>query len=161
MVRILLASVTSIFVTGCLAGIDAPNLSANPPPALSTDANVADASSDAGPPQDSKRDPATSSVSRSNVEKSCRSGSAAFIGDRYGDCVKQEMEAKQQLAQSKVYTVADRQACASEDSYVEQLTCLQVKDWLRHPDETVDLKRTAATKADQPKLPASSGAAQP
>jgi hypothetical protein len=167
MFRILFAAATSIFVSGCLTGVSGPELSASQTPAVSADASSADIGSDAGLPQEAERsDHPVSRVSRSSVEKSCRSGSSAFNGDGYADCVKQEMEAKQQLAESRVYSTADRQACGSEDSYVEQLTCLQVKDWLRHPEKTVDVKTSAAAKANRPssetaKSPSSSNGNQP
>jgi hypothetical protein len=150
MFRILFAAAASIFLSGCLAGLGGPDTSTSQLPAASPEASLTDGS-EAGAPQEFKRpDHAMSVVSRSSVEKSCKNGSAAFNGDGYTDCVKQEMEAKQQLAQSKVFSVADRQTCASEDSYVEQLTCLQVKDWLRHPEETADGKQSATAKASRP-----------
>jgi hypothetical protein len=162
MVRVLFATATCIFLSGCFAVPNGPDVSITQEPVLSADASMTDADAGIGAGPNSDRPNASkTTVSRSSVEKSCKRGSTAFIGDRYADCVKQEMEAKQQLAQLKKYSVADRQACASEDSYVEQLTCLQVKDWLKHPDETTE----TAAKVDQPpkiaKSPSVLGAPQP
>lgn len=168
MFKILFATAMCIFISGCLAVPSGPDLSSSQLPTPSTSASLAAGSGgDSSVAQHSDRpDDVMSVVSHPSVEKSCKSGSAAIDGDRYADCVKQEMDAKRQIAQSKSYSSADRQACASGDSYVEQLTCLQMKDWLKHPEDSGDGKKTAAAKANQAltgtaKSPSASGATQP
>jgi hypothetical protein len=82
--------------------------------------------------------PVTAVVPTYAFERSCRSGSSVIEGKPYENCIKQEDEAKRHLGEEwKSYPVAARAECSTVDgaSYVELLTCFEVKDWMRHPDK--------------------------
>jgi hypothetical protein len=65
----------------------------------------------------------------------------------------------------KSYPVTARAECSGEGaSYVELLTCFQVKDWMKHPDQIGGVTGTSSLQAkrrgDQVEPPASRAAAE-
>jgi hypothetical protein len=93
-----------------------------------------------------------------DVERGCKRADLAIDGVQAKDCVRQELEAKDKLAAEwKSHSVAERQDCASGptgDSYIEVLTCLEMKDWAKRPEEIGGVTGSAvsplASKMNQP-----------
>jgi hypothetical protein len=93
--------------------------------------------------------PVTGAVPLYVVAGSCKRGSAAIEGNSYESCIKQEDEAKRRLsAEWKSYPVAARAECSASDgaSYVELLTCFEVKDWMKHPDQIGGVTGTTSSQ---------------
>jgi hypothetical protein len=84
------------------------------------------------------------------VERSCKNGSSAIEGSSYANCMKQEEEAKHHIREEwNSYPVTARAECSGGDgsSYVELLTCFQVKDWKKHPDQIGGVTGTGSLQA--------------
>jgi hypothetical protein len=102
--------------------------------------------------------PSSVSLQSRDVEKGCKRADLAIDGVQAKDCVRQELEAKDKLAAEwKSHSVAERQDCASGpagDSYIEVLTCLEMKDWAKRPEEIGGVTGNAvsplASKISQP-----------
>jgi len=76
-----------------------------------------------------------------NVEKGCKAAAVLADDGGYDSCLKLELDAKRKVADDwKSYSVAARQECLPyhvenfSESYVELMTCLEMKDGAKHPE---------------------------
>lgn len=76
-----------------------------------------------------------------NVEKGCKAAAVLADDGGYDSCLKLELDAKHKVADDwKSYSFAARQECLPyrvenfSESYVELMTCLEMKDGAKHPE---------------------------
>ncbi len=139
MVKIILASVVSIAIAGC---VSAPGRLAKndyggstPRPGYDLDSAAQTDHSLAANTRANRVDFAAGAAPKYNVERDCKAASVLGDSGGYDSCVQQELTAKEKLTQEwDSLPSAARRQCApapSESlsgSYVEATTCLEMRD---------------------------------
>ncbi len=89
-----------------------------------------------------------------NVEKGCKAAAVLADDGGYDSCLKLELDAKHKLAGDwKSYSFAARQECLPyrvenfSESYVELMTCLEMKDSAKNPESVGALTGKGASPA--------------
>jgi hypothetical protein len=142
--RFLLLAAVCALMSGCLA---APNAgmssdSIGTGASAGVDAGAKDVARNfGGQPKTTRPVSLASAIPAYAVEMGCKATSNLSGSGGYKDCVEQELAAKDKLnSQWKGYSIAARQECTprlSDDplgSYVELLTCFEIRDWAAHPE---------------------------
>lgn len=139
--RFLFVVGASTLLSGCLGVLGGAPYGAAP---TSIDLAAVEASPnpdfDAAKPTPRLRQNSTfGSVPRYDVDKGCKKGVTGDEDPKF--CVEQELSAKNKLArQWRSYPTSARAECLagqsqdSSQSYVEVMTCLEMKDWRAHPE---------------------------
>jgi hypothetical protein len=160
MLRVLLVTVTCTLAGGCL------NLGTNVvevPLSKNTDFGSANASNTIDPSikvSSPLKHPvlAAAAFPSHDLEGGCKRSDLSVDETRTKDCLRLESEAKLKLTQEwKSHSLAERQDCAAGlagESYVEVMTCLEIKDWAKQPDQIGGVTGNAvsplASKMSQP-----------
>src|SRR5579864_7641332 len=147
MFRIVLLIAACTLMSGCLLGPDllGPDLGTSGG-SIATGANAEvgapkDVTHNIGARPETTRTISSVTVPSYRLEKGCKSASALSGSSGYENCVEEESAAKERLnGEWKSYSTTARQECAQngphdpDGSYVELLTCFEIKDWAAHPE---------------------------